>query len=288
MSKQHSESVKPKKKVHFDEPLNLSESATPKKDSEKSATKKRESKKSSSKTPEKKKTNTTSKKEPKAKRPKSSEAKTTQAKERRWDDLKDAEEGSYLTGPFTTDELKKLQDSIIEYAVVNGLTEDAMMELVTTSSKEKYKNAWIEIASVLPQRKVQSCHAVCKRKFNPNNYKGRWTDEETEFLLDYVENKGREWEKIGSMLGRTALNVRDKFKELGEGNHANRVKDKWTLEETIKLFKLVQKYTGIEFVNTSIDILTEEEIQGDYHPKRISKNNPHFQPDAIMVNIVKF
>lgn len=101
-----------------------------------------------------------------------------------------------------------------------------MFELITNSSHDKFKNAWVEIAAVLPNRKVQSCHSVCKRKFNPNNYKGKWSEDEVEFLFDYVETKGRHWEEIGKILGRTALNVRDKFKELGEENHQFRNK-KW-------------------------------------------------------------
>lgn len=145
---------------------------------------------------------------------------------RSWDDLKGAGEEEIEKGPFKEDELKKLQESIVEYCLMNNLNEEQLVELITSSSSEKYKNAWIEIAGVLPNRKVQSCHAVCKRKFNPNNYRGRWSDEEVDFLLDYVENKGRDWEKIGKLIGRTALNVRDKFKELGEGNFANRTKSK--------------------------------------------------------------
>jgi len=104
-----------------------------------------------------------------------------------------------------------------------------MFELIASSSHEKYKNAWVEIAAVLPNRKVQSCHAVCKRKFNPNNYKGKWTEDEIDFMTEYVESKGRQWEAIGKMLGRTALNVRDKFKEIGEENHGLRQKSKYSL-----------------------------------------------------------
>ena len=146
--------------------------------------------------------------------------------ERTWNDLKDAGVTDIEKGPFREEELKMLQDSIIEYCLMNNLDEEQLVELITSSSSEKYKNAWVEIAGVLPNRKVQSCHAVCKRKFNPNNYRGRWSDEEVDFLLDYVETKGRDWEKIGKLIGRTGLNVRDKFKELGEGNFANRTKTK--------------------------------------------------------------
>lgn len=95
------------------------------------------------------------------------------------------------------------------------------------SEKTGYmKGAWPEIASVLPKRSVQSCHNLCRRKFNPKNYKGRWTNDEEKILLKYVKKYGREWEQLGELLGRTALNVRDKYKSLGEENHNSRVKEK--------------------------------------------------------------
>lgn len=154
------------------------------------------------------------------------ERKREKKADRTWNDLEGEDPENIDKGPFTEEELIKLQDSIIEYCLMNNLDEEQLIELITTSSGEKFKKAWVEIASVLPNRKVQSCHAVCKRKFNPFNYRGRWSDEEIDYLLEYVENKGREWETIGKLLGRTALNVRDKFKELGEGNHEKRIKCK--------------------------------------------------------------
>ena len=65
---------------------------------------------------------------------------------------------------------------------------------------------------------------VCRRRFNPNNYKGRWKDEEMDFLKEYVKTQGRHWEDLAKMLGRTAPNVRDKYKEMGEGNYEKRNK----------------------------------------------------------------
>ena len=152
--------------------------------------------------------------------------KKEQLKERKWDDFKDVDPSSMRTGLFSVDELQKLQKSIVDYAVENDLTDADLNELLSKSCGEKFKKAWVEIAQVLPDRKVQSCMAVCRRKFNPNNYKGKWTQEEEDFLLEFVEQKGRHWEEIARELGRTALNVRDKFKELGEENHkyVNRAK----------------------------------------------------------------
>ena len=100
------------------------------------------------------------------------------------------------------------------------------MVMLVSDKNEQHKGAWSAIASALPNRSVQSCHNYCRRKFNPYNYRGRWSDEDVDLLLDYVKTYGREWERIGKMIGRTALNVRDKFKELGGKNAEYRTKKK--------------------------------------------------------------
>lgn len=51
---------------------------------------------------------------------------------------------------------------------------------------------WSKISSVLPDRSVQACHNVIKRRFHPDNYKGRWTPEEEQTLItliNIIDNK---------------------------------------------------------------------------------------------------
>jgi ribosomal protein S8E len=86
------------------------------------------------------------------------------------------------------------------------------------------------------------------------------------------------------MIGRTGLNVRDKYKEMGGANNSFRKKTKWTVEETLKLTKLVEKYSKVKILRESIEDLDYSTFDGTYRPKRISKTNVKFQPDAIMVS----
>lgn len=86
------------------------------------------------------------------------------------------------------------------------------------------------------------------------------------------------------MIGRTGLNVRDKYKEIGGANNTFRKKTKWTVEETIKLIKLVEKYSKVAILRASIEDLDYTTFDSTYKPKRISKSNVKFQPDAIMVS----
>ena len=69
--------------------------------------------------------------------------------------------------------------STCNYAASKELGEEGIVKLV----KGKIKNpevygAWSEICSCLPERSVDSCYKLMKRKFNPDNYKGKWTKEE--------------------------------------------------------------------------------------------------------------
>lgn len=65
---------------------------------------------------------------------------------------------------------------------------------------------------------MQSCHNLCRRKFNPNNYHGNWTKEEEKILQGLISVHGKSWktiaEKLVEMGGRerTAGNVKDKYK----------------------------------------------------------------------------
>jgi Myb-like DNA-binding domain len=96
-------------------------------------------------------------------------------------------------------------------------------------------------------------------------------------LLNYVKKYGKEWEKIGVMIGRTALNVRDKYKELGGSNNSFRTKSNWTVEETLQLIKLVEKYSKIKILTDNVDeVLTKSVDDTDFAPKRISKTNIKF------------
>ena len=87
---------------------------------------------------------------------------------------------------------------------------------------QELKGAWPKIAECLQQRSVQSCHNLCRRKFNPSNYHGNWTREEEQILQGLVAVHSKSWktiaEKMVEMGGqkRTPGNVKDKWKQMGE------------------------------------------------------------------------
>lgn len=57
---------------------------------------------------------------------------------------------------------------------------------------------------------------------------------------------------------------------------------RWTVEETVKLFRNIEKLTGVKICKPGLKELKDAEVDENYTPKRISKNNPHFQPDQAL------
>ena len=82
--------------------------------------------------------------------------------------------------------------SVCKYAVCKQLDENGIIELIKGKIKiPEIYGAWSEISACLPYRSVDSCYKLIKRKFNPDNYKGKWTKEEEQKLLDLYESEGR-------------------------------------------------------------------------------------------------
>ena len=111
--------------------------------------------------------------------------------------------------------------------------------------------AWPKIAECLPKRTVQSCHNLCRRRFNPENYNGKWTNEEEELLRKLVATIGTFWKEIAEKYNfeieedrkRTPNNLKDKWKQMGAENYLMRNRGPWSLLEALTLFNLVCKAT---------------------------------------------
>ena len=83
--------------------------------------------------------------------------------------------------------------SLCSYVYQHDLGEEGLIMLCSKSNEElpkDLKGAWTKIAECLQNRSVQSCHNFCRRKFNPNNYNGKWTEDEEQELLRLVGEMG--------------------------------------------------------------------------------------------------
>ena len=127
---------------------------------------------------------------------------------------------------------------------------------------QELNGAWPKIAESLQNRSVQSCHNLCRRKFNPSNYAGAWTKDEEEILQGLVRIHGRSWKIVALKMaesgarGRTAENVKDKFKQMGDcAAPVERNLGPWTLKEGVSLFESVCKATGVTAMRGSMSLI---------------------------------
>jgi hypothetical protein len=173
-------------------------------------------------------------------------ARQTDLGKRRWNDFKEKE---YIQGPFTPEEVETLKKTLCKYALNNNLTEDELRKLIVDSLKSKSAGIWSKVAEEFPDRTVQSIQNICKRRFNPHNYKGKWTEAEVKKLIELVEVQGRKWVLIGQILERTPTNVRDKWREIGEENFKRRKAETvWSIEDSIRLVSLIEKQNGVKLI----------------------------------------
>lgn len=99
---------------------------------------------------------------------------------RKWNDHKNRD---MKKGTFTEEEGNIIINALCQYAFENQIAEGDILKLVTEKQSKTDKSIWPKIAEILPSRSVQSVHNYCHRVLNPNNYKGEWTDEDVNKLL---------------------------------------------------------------------------------------------------------
>lgn len=162
-----------------------------------------------------------------------------------------------VQGKFTVAEIKKIMDEICTYAHENHLAGSDIVELCQLPAKElpdDTRKAWCVIAECLPNRSVQSIHNFCRRRFNVDNYQGKWDEDEQDALVSLTRTLGNQWKLIAQSLNqkfrkqRTSENVKDKYKQIGGDNYESRVVAPWQIDEVINLIKLVEKAVEIQIL----------------------------------------
>jgi len=166
--------------------------------------------------------------------------------QRHWNDASKAERRK---GKFTPEEIHKLQRLLCKYAYRHNLTKQQLAELCSDTTPPEHRKAWLKIAKFFPERSVQSVHNACKRMFNPHNYKGRWNLWEEQELIRYVQANGTKWKEFAELIGRTALNVKDKWKQMGGSNYNARKRGPWSGEEVLQLVLLIQENAKKQYVD---------------------------------------
>jgi len=171
--------------------------------------------------------------------------------ERSWNDYKKKD---FSKGAFQPSEVDSLLHSLCQYASeLENPTE--ILRILCSKSKTEMPSelygAWPKIAECLPNRTVQACHNLCRRRFNPENYSGKWHNKEEEILRRLVAKNGSFWKEVAQQYNlevdedrkRTPGNLKDKWKQMGADNYLMRNRGPWSLQEALTMFNLVCKAT---------------------------------------------
>lgn len=177
---------------------------------------------------------------------------------RRW---KDSKEKPMIKGKWSEKEINHLKRLLCKYASKKSLTPDQLASICGDTTPPEFSNIWTKLANFFPNRSVQSVHNICKRYFNPFNYKGPWTLKEERILIEFVNKNGHKWKELGELLQRTALNIKDKWKQMGGERMPLRKTGTWNVEETKELVMLVFKLFKVP-TDKIEEISTDEGDQG--------------------------
>jgi hypothetical protein len=165
-------------------------------------------------------------------------------------------------GAFSRAEVDILKRAMCDFARLRDMSERELTQLVSSGNVPlESKGLWEFLRSRLPTRSTQSIKSFCQRRFNPHNYRGKWSREEVSQLVALVQQYGCRWQKLSHMLQRTPTNIRDKWRTLGDCNYRERNCQKvWSVEEILKLFRLIENTLSMRILAPVTDEPVIEEF----------------------------
>eukprot|EP00051_Salpingoeca_urceolata_P018591 m.262507 g.262507 ORF g.262507 m.262507 type:complete len:447 (+) comp19231_c1_seq3:2076-3416(+) len=164
-----------------------------------------------------------------------------------WDHKKLTEDGvTFKSGKWSQKEREILKKNVENFKLDYGVDDVAAFalrshrdessdDMPVVSKKEFYK----ALAKGL-DRPLFFVYRQCLRILDPDNYLGKYDDEETEELFQLHAKYGDNWTKIGKLLGRSSMSVRDRFRIASQTCHHG----EWQQEEVDKLVQIVEGLIG--------------------------------------------
>ncbi|XP_071430602.1 transcription termination factor 1 isoform X2 [Pithys albifrons albifrons] len=147
-------------------------------------------------------------------------------------------------GRFTKKENDQIQKNVDEFLMITGI--DSAEKLLFTSrfpeereaiNRLKAEHQFCEKISEGIPRPWRLIYYRARKIFDPNNYKGRYTQEEKEKLKKYHAMHGNDWKKISQLMSRSNLSVAMKYSEIKSAINYG----PWTREECQKLKAAVKE-----------------------------------------------
>nr|GEX55533.1 RNA polymerase I termination factor-like [Tanacetum cinerariifolium] len=135
---------------------------------------------------------------------------------------------------FTPEEDEIIKDAVNNYITDNNLGDDGLL-MVMNCSQNRIKKCWQEIGKCIPYRPHSAVYNRAHILFERSEAKG-FTPEEDETLTKYVQMYGHKWKKIGELMGKHRVHVKDNWRRIKLENPKT---GKWTQEEYQTVYDLV-------------------------------------------------
>lgn len=146
------------------------------------------------------------------------------------------------------------------------LEEKAIVKMLLGDTKESGNIDWEQVQQSLPQKKpVSVIQKYYRYSVDPSINRGKWTEKETQQLLDLVKQHGQDWPLISKKMGtRTGNQISLKYAYLTKKKPPPKQKsnlDKFSEEEDKALIDAVRNYSTRSF----------ERIKKELNSKRSAK-----------------
>lgn len=147
-------------------------------------------------------------------------------------------------GKFSAKENKQIEENVQEFLSLTGIENpdkllytDRYPEEKAAITDLKRKHAFRLCIGKGIARPWKLVYYRAKKIFDVNNYKGRYSEGDTEKLKARQSLHGNDWKKIGALVARSSLSVALKFSQIrNKRNHGV-----WSKAETQKLIKAVEE-----------------------------------------------
>ncbi|CAI9285961.1 unnamed protein product [Lactuca saligna] len=138
---------------------------------------------------------------------------------------------------FTPEEDKILKESVLDYIKSHDLggEEEALKKILNCRSHPELKNCWKQIGARIPYRPHSAIYYRAHILFEQGE-KGKWTEEETEYLRKSYKKHRNDWKKVAEELGKNRIHVKDKWRRI---KFDNKKGGRWSQEEYQGLYDLV-------------------------------------------------
>ncbi|KAG0581012.1 hypothetical protein KC19_4G217400 [Ceratodon purpureus] len=168
-------------------------------------------------------------------------------------------------GMYTPEEDGVLKQAVFDYIQEQGWDREEGLKKILNSRTSEAKGCWHVIRKCLPKRELKRIYARAHRILGPNTLLGKWTNEETQALMELHSVHGNNWKRIATLVGRDSEACKDKWRYVKWSKSKDYKIGTWSEEEHQKLCELVFKclHVKAQMAKNGLIVKTNRMIRDD-------------------------